>query len=269
MNQLEESRDLIQHPGQIAIRKPTRSMILDTTRIFALSAVFAVMGLLSFGQTGKVINDRNAEKREVKGFHAISISSGIDLYLSQGNEEGVAVSSSDPSTQRRIRTEVVDGVLKIYLDTEGSHWGWSNRNMKAYVSFKELNELRASGGSDVYAEDGIKAEKLAIHLSGGSDLKAKTNVGTLAITATGGSDVYISGTAASLSVEATGGSDLHGFDLVTDVCNVTATGGSDIKIGVNKELNVTASGGSDVYYKGTAVIHEMHSSGSSDIIKKG
>jgi Putative auto-transporter adhesin, head GIN domain len=94
-------------------------------------------------------------------------------------------------------------------------------------------------------------------------------VGVLDITATGGSDVYISGTASRLSVEATGGSDLHGYELVTDFCNVSATGGSDIKIGVNKELNVTASGGSDVYYKGTAVVRQLSSSGSSDIIKKG
>ena len=42
----------------------------------------------------KVVNDPNAEKREVKGFHAIEVGGGIDLYLSQGNE-AVAVSASE------------------------------------------------------------------------------------------------------------------------------------------------------------------------------
>jgi hypothetical protein len=262
MNQLAETGDLA--------RNPARNLVSKLSRNIVLPAALVLTGMLSFAQGGKIINDKNAEKRDVKGFHAISVSHGIDLYLTQGNEEAVAISSSDPSFQHKIRTEVENGVLKIYLDTEGGHWGWNNLKMKAYVSCKELNELKASGGSDVYAEDGIKAENLAISLSGGSDLKARTSVaGSLTIHATGGSDIYISGSASKLSVEATGGSDLHGYDLVTDFCNVTATGGSDIKIGVNKELNVTATGGSDVYYKGAAVIREMHSSGSSDIIKKG
>jgi hypothetical protein len=262
MNQLAETLDLNRNTARIRISQLSRNIVLP--------AALVLMGMLSFGQSGKVINDKNAEKRDVKGFHGVSISNGIDLYLTQGNEEGVAISASDPSVLHKIRTEVENGVLKIYLDTEGGHWGWNNLKMKAYVSCRVLNELRASGGSDVYAEDGIKADNLDISLSGGSDLKTKAYVGgALTIRATGGSDIYISGTASKLSVEATGGSDLHGYDLVTDFCNVTATGGSDIKIGVNKELNVTATGGSDVYYKGAAVVREMHSSGSSDVIKKG
>ncbi len=42
----------------------------------------------------KTINDPNAEVRSVKGFHAIKVSGGIDLYLSQG-EEALAVSAKD------------------------------------------------------------------------------------------------------------------------------------------------------------------------------
>jgi hypothetical protein len=235
-----------------------------------LLAVFAATGLMSFAQAGKVINDKNAEKRSVKGFHAIDISSGIDLYLSQGGDEAVAVSASDPSYRDKIRTEVENGTLKIFLDKNGDHWGWGDHKLKAYVSFKDLDALRASGGSDIYAEDGIRGGKLVIELSGGSDMRAKADIsGSLTLTQTGGSDSYISGTVSSLTVHASGGSDMHGYDLATQVCNVVVSGGSDVHILVNKELNVNASGGSDVFYKGTAVVKELNSSGSSSVTKKG
>ena len=48
-----------------------------------LFAAISLASLSSFAQGGKVIDDKNAQKRNVPGFHAVRISSGIDLYLSQ------------------------------------------------------------------------------------------------------------------------------------------------------------------------------------------
>jgi hypothetical protein len=68
-----------------------------------------------------------------------------------------------------------------------------------------------------------------------------------------------------LNVDASGGSDFKGYELATDVCNLQASGGSDIYITINKELNAEASGGSDVFYKGNGIVRSMKSSGSSSI----
>ena len=59
------------------------------------------------------------------------------------------------------------------------------------------------------------------------------------------------------------GSDFSGYSLSVDICNVEASGGSDIYITVNKELSARASGGSDVYYKGSGLIRDIKTSGSS------
>lgn len=235
-----------------------------------LLAAFTMAGFCTFAQNDKIIKDNNAQKRDVKDFHAIRIGGGIDLYLSQGDEVGVAVSASDLSFRDRIRTEVENGVLNIYLNTEGFHWGgWGDKHLKAYVSVKQLDGLKASGGSDVFIQDVLKSGKLDITLSGGSDLKGKIAAQDLSIMQSGGSDSFISGSAGQLSVHASGGSDFHGYDLVSEACEIEASGGSDIRITVNKELNVSASGGSDVYYKGSAAVRTLHSSGSSDVVKKG
>ena len=90
----------------------------------------------------------------------------------------------------------------------------------------------------------------------------------LKVDLSGASDMTISGTATQLSVEASGASDFKGFDLSAEICDVRASGASDIKITVNKELSARASGASDVRYKGNGVITDINSSGSSSV-KKG
>ncbi|HEX4849758.1 MAG TPA: head GIN domain-containing protein [Puia sp.] len=231
---------------------------------------FAGIGLLSYAQNSNVIKDNNAQVRNVKGFHAIHVSNGIDLYLSQGNE-AVAVSASNTDYRDKIKTEVEDGVLKIYIEHDGMHFnfGWHNAKLKAYVSVATLDQLEASGGSDVYLQGSIKTNKLEVGLSGGSDMKGSLEVADLSINQSGGSDVDIKGKVTNLDIEASGGSDFNGYDLVTDNCRISASGGSDTHVTVNKELSANASGGSDIFYKGQGVIKNMKSSGSSSISKKG
>jgi len=237
-----------------------------------LSLSFAILsiGLAVLAQNGKVINDPNAQVRNVKGFHAIRISAGIDLYLSQG-DEAVAISASSTEVREKIKTEVENGILKIYLEDSGNTFRWShgNAHMKAYVSAKTLDNLKASGGSDVFIQGTFDADKLDINISGGSDLKGKLDVKELAIDQSGGSDADISGKASVLKVDASGGSDFKGSNFVTDFCEIVASGGSDAEITVNKELTAHASGGSDIYYRGNGVIKDLHSSGSSSVKKKG
>jgi Putative auto-transporter adhesin, head GIN domain len=234
-----------------------------------LFATISLASLACFGQNNKVINDPNAQKRSVQGFHAIEISSGIDLYLDQSNEEAVAVSASDPEYRDKIKTEVDNGVLRIYLDNKGAHWNWGgNKKLKAYVSCKVIDDLHASGGSDVYIQDPIKSEKLNIDLSGGSDLHGKMVIGDLTVHQSGGSDAFVSGSAGRLTVHASGGSDFHGYDLPADDCRADASGGSDIYMVVNKQLDANASGGSDVHYKGNGVVRESHSSGGGGVSRK-
>src|SRR5258708_34054375 len=99
-----------------------------------------------------IIKDPNAEARPLKGFHGIEVSNAINLYLSQGEEEAVVVSANDLKWREFIRTEVVNGILKISLDIR--KWPRGNVKIKAYVSLTTLDRLRASGASDVFV-DGV------------------------------------------------------------------------------------------------------------------
>ena len=203
------------------------------------------MALFSTGFAQKTINDANAEVRLAKDFHAIEVSSAFDVYLTQSNEESVAVSASEVKYRDKIKVEVRGGVLVIRYDNQGK-WNTGNKKLKAYISFKDINKLEVSGACDVYIVDNWKADNLKIDLSGASNLKGKIDGQKLMVDLSGASDMTLSGTMGQLNIEASGASGFKGYDMVVDYCDAKASGASDIKITVNKELSAEASGASDV-----------------------
>ena len=84
----------------------------------------------------------------------------------------------------------------------------------------------------------------------------------------GASDMTLTGLVGQLNIEASGASDFKGYDLAVDYCNAKASGASDIKITVNKELSAEASGASDVNYKGSGLMRDIKTSGSSSISRR-
>lgn len=234
-------------------------------KIFAGILMMAIVSGAAAQKT--IVNDANAEKREVPAFSGISVSSAINLYISQGDEEGVAVSASEIKYRDRIKTEVKDGILSISYNNEGMHWASGNKKLKAYISFKNISRLTASGACDVFVNGVLKADKLDLRLSGASDMKGVVDIGDLDASISGASDMTISGKVGSLHIDANGASDLKSYDLVVQNCDAEASGASDIRITVEKELNARASGASDIIIRGNGVIKKSNKSGASSIRK--
>lgn len=223
----------------------------------------------SIAQPGKVINDANSSIRKVDAFHAIFVEDGIDLYLTQGKEQAVAVSANKIEYRDKIVTKVINGVLRIAYGSEnGFYITWRDRKLKAYISVKDIDALTASGGSDVIIEGIVSANNLKINLSGGSDFVGELNANELFISLSGGSDGRVKGTATNLKVTASGGSDFLGYDLQAEFAVVEASGGSDAHLKVSKEIFAEASGGSDIDYKGNPIIKRNSSSGGGSVTKR-
>ena len=229
--------------------------------------LFPGLSMMVFAQKQFVV-DANAEIRSVnESFNAIVVSGGIDIYISQSDREELAISASDDRYKEGIKTIVTNKVLKVYYDGDKS-WSSKNKNLKAYISFKELERLEATGASDIIIAGEVKVPSLLIKLTGASDLKGILKVNTLIVNLSGASDARISGTANEATIDCSGASDVKGFEMVIDKCTAKASGASDINITVNKELNANASGASDIYFRGAAVILSQQSSGASTVSRK-
>jgi len=216
----------------------------------------------------KTINDPNAELRNVGPFNAISVSSAIDVMLSQSEQAAVAVSAADAQMRSHIITEVKNGTLIINYKSSGPEsWG-SNKRLKAYIAVKKLDKITASGACNIIVDQQFDASNLEVSLSGASDFKGKLNCENLKLTASGSSDFLVSGKTTNLKIDLSGASDIKGYDLESDFCQVISSGASDVQITVNKELSVNASGASSVSYKGSGTVRESSVSGASSVKKK-
>ena len=253
-----------------------------------LSFLLLAIAAISFAQdTKNVVYDANAEVRKVDAFKAVEVSSAITLYLSQGSENAVAI-SVEKGEKNKVKTEVRNGVLKIYMDSDfWGKWNSNSSSVKAYVTVKEIEKIVASGASQVRITDKITATILKVVVSGASNLKgdikaddlkfdltgasstnASLHSNTLKVGISGASTANLSGSANSLDIDASGASNFKGFDLVANTCTAEASGASTIKVNVTKEISkIQASGASSIHYKGDATIKNFESSGASSIKK--
>lgn len=232
--------------------------------------LFVGISLHTVAQNEAVINDPNVQKRTLgENFSSIMVSDGVDLFLTQGKEASIAVSASEPKYLERYKTEVDNGVLKIYYDNKGINWtGNEKRKLKAYVSFKKIEKLNASGGAQVMMKSVLTADKMECTFTSGSRFTGEVIIDQLDITQNSGSVIEISGKSDNLKVEVSSGAILKGYELATDYCDAKATSGGSVRINVNKELNVKANSGGGVHYKGKGVIKDMNVN-SGGIVKKG
>ena len=224
-----------------------------------------ILILLIIGLNGIKVSAQSNKNVKLNSFNEVTVASGIDLYLTQSAEENLTIKGDNDLIKDVIVTQNAGKVTIRYK--EGVNWNrlFKNESIKVYRNYKTLKSLTASGGSDVYTQNILKSDALALRASGGSDLKLTLNVKDLSLNISGGSDADLKGNGENLQASASGGSDVNAYGFIVNNAKVTASGGSDVNIYVNKALEASASGGSDINYKGNAALRKTSSSKSGDV----
>ena len=222
----------------------------------------ATITLFAAGQ--KTINDPNAEKRSVSGYHGVSVSGSIELFLSQGDEESVVISADDKKWRDRVITEVTDGILHIYLEHKNTiHLDWGDsRKIRAYVAVKNIDYLSSSGSGKTHLEGKIKADKLKVDISGSGSLNGGLAVKELSLGISGSANTDLAGTAENSDFHISGSGNIRGYEFSTSYCNASISGSGNVKITVTKELSAHISGSGNVMIKGHGLIRDYSASGS-------
>jgi hypothetical protein len=212
-----------------------------------------------------VIHDPNVQSRSVGAFHAVTVSSGIDLFLSQADEESLAVSAVNTKSRDNVKTQVENGELNIWY--EGGLFDSGEKKRVVYLSFKDLDKLNVKG-SDVFITGTIHTRDLYLTLSGASDFHADFEADTLTIEQDGASDARVSGFASELNVRVSGASNLDGYELKTEECNARASGASNINIAVSRQLSATAHSAGSIHYRGSPEIIQLNTSSAGSVKKE-
>lgn len=196
------------------------------------------------------------EERTVPDFTGIRVSSGIDVYISQGGDMGLEV-EADENLHEVIETTVFNGILKIQSRKNIR----SARSKKVYVGVGKLNSIGISSAGDVYGMDLIKTDKLDISVSSAGDLELKVEADEIDVDISSSGDVELMGKCNSLIAHLSSAGDLDAYDLQTKYCRVRVSSAGNASVFATEELDMRASSSGDIYYRGDAKI--IHSSTSS------
>jgi hypothetical protein len=236
-------------------------MTFNTINVKPLYIIF----LLTISLVYFDLDGQSKTERSVGDFKALWVSSGFDIYLNQDENTKVYIECDD-SIVNNITTTVQNGVLMIKA-IKTIRWS-VGKTPKIYLSVNSLKQIDVTGGSDIYSMVTLQFDSLKITAHGGSDVYLNVKCQSLRLNANGGSDINITGNTNKLVALSNGGSDINAGNLTTNICYVTATGGSEALINVTNELIADANRNSIIGYIGTPPIKQLTDDGSSDIYRK-
>lgn len=236
------------------------------TKILTLLFVATLFSSCAVDMFNKVSGNRNVvtENRDTKeDFTKIRVSNGLELHLFQGSKNKISV-EADENLQEIIITEVKDGVLKIYAEKSI----WKSKARKVYVTFKTLESLTATSGSDVYTKETIKVDNIEISTTSGADINMSIDANSIETSATSGSDIEVSGTANNHITRATSGASIEAYQLRSKNVTAKVTSGADINVYASESINARATSGGDIDYRGNPKNVDKKESSGGDISAK-
>ncbi|MFY9242168.1 MAG: head GIN domain-containing protein [Polaribacter sp.] len=227
--------------------------------ILFIATLFSSCNINMFNRVNGNKNVTTEDRKVSKDFTKIKVSTGLDLYVTQGSKNKITV-EADENLHDIIITEIEDGTLKIYSEQSI----WQAKARKIYVTIKTLEEITATSGADVYAEETIQTDAIKINATSGADIRISVDANSVETNSTSGSDIEVSGVANNHASNATSGSSIDAYGLRSKNVTVKVTSGADINVFATESLNANATSGGDIDFKGNPKqIQKKSSSGGS------
>lgn len=218
------------------------------TKLVAILFITTVFSSCAADLFNKVTGNRNVisqDRKATDNFTGIEVSTGLDLYITQGSKNTITV-EADENLHDIIITEVENGILKVYSEKSI----WKAKSRKIYVTIKTLASLKATSGSDIYGQDIIKTAEISISATSGADIRVSIDAQSIETSATSGAGIRISGIAVNHASSATSGSSIDAYELKSKNVLAKATSGADINIYASERLEAKATSGGDIDFKG-------------------
>jgi len=201
------------------------------------------------------------ETRDLSGFTGVHVSSGIDVYLSQGSNFEVKV-EADENLQEVILTEVEGNQLVVKTDRVNIR---NAKSKKVHVTLPDLKTLKISSAGDCVGQNPFSCEDLRISISSAGDLKLEVEAQRIDLDISSSGDASLSGSAEVFDVTLSSAGDLNAFDLIAGKVDVNVSSAGDARVHATEEISMNASSAGNIYYKGDARVLNSQSSSAGNI----
>ncbi len=239
---------------------------MKSLKSLTIGILIVLISSCTSAQSWKTVYGNNrvvTKERKTDSFSGLKVSSGIDVYLKQGNDETVSV-EADENLHEYIITEVRGGILNVY-----SEYNIRDAERKrVYVTIKEVNSIRTTSAGDVYGETPIKSDRLELSASSAGDIKLEVNTKDIDIDISSSGDMTISGETDVLKADLSSAGDLNAYELKAREADVSVSSAGDAEIYATEKIIARASSAGDINYKGDPKYVDAHSSSAGGIHKR-
>ena len=203
------------------------------------------------------------KERTVTPFDGIRVSSGVDVYLKQGDNESITV-EADENLHEYIITEVKEGVLNVYSEANIR----DAKMERVYVTIKDVKSLKTSSAGDIIGESPIKGTDIEIGASSAGDIRLEVYAKGIKANLSSSGDISLSGEAETLHADLSSAGDLDAYNLKVKEADISASSAGDAKVNVSDRIKARASSAGDIYYQGDPKYVDAHSSSAGSIHKR-
>jgi len=218
------------------------------------------------GQIRRTVYGNNQvvkKERDAGNFSGLRVSSGIDVYLKQTDDESIVV-EADENLHEYIQTEIRDGILNVYTEAN-----IREAEMKrVYVTMRDINSLKTTSAGDIIGETPVKTEKLELSASSAGDIKLEVYAKEIEANISSSGDVTLTGEVDILDATLSSAGDLNAFGLEVREAEVFASSAGDADISVSERLRARASSAGDINYRGNPKYIDAHSSSAGGVHRK-
>jgi len=234
----------------------------------SLTITIIILGLTSSiqGQFWKTVEGHGhvvTKERKTDSFTGLKVSSGIDVYLKQGNNETVTV-EADENLHEYILTEVRGGVLNVYSEYNIR----SADKKRVYVTMKEVNSVKTTSAGDVYGESPINSDELELSASSAGNIKLEVTAKKVDLDISSSGDITLTGETDKLRANLSSAGDLNAYDLKSREADISVSSAGDAEVNVSERITARASSAGDVNYRGEPKYVDAHSSSAGGIHKR-
>jgi Protein of unknown function (DUF2807). len=234
------------------------------TVIFLCLAITACVD----GQFRKAVyGNRNVVKknRPAGSFTGVKVSTGIDLYLTQGDKMSIEV-EADENLHEYIITEIKGEQLYIRVD-DGVNIREAERK-RVYVTMKEIKSLSTSSAGDIIGETPVKTDDLKLDASSAGDIKLEVYAKNIRVDGSSSGDITLDGEADMIEADLSSAGDLNAYNLKTREADISVSSAGDADVYVTEKLTARASSAGDINYKGDPKYVDAHASSAGGIHRK-
>jgi len=203
------------------------------------------------------------KERKTDSFTGVRVSSAIDLYLKQGDNESMSV-EADENLHKYIITEVRGGILHVYADANIR----DAERRRVYVTMKEVNSVKTTSAGDVVGQTPVKTDRLELSASSAGDIKLEVYAREIDLDISSSGDITLTGEVEKLNGDLSSAGNLNAFDLLVREADLSASSAGDADINVADRMRARASSAGDINYMGNPKYVDAHSSSAGSIRKR-